>query len=188
MNKLTLYLIFITRIFTNTYGETSIKHTSEHFYFKDGTVISGNILWAKGYHPDARGLILTSKNKLYFHHYPYVKRLSCAPPTSYPYYPGKNPPLIHNNTVRCAPSRISFFNFTSYSLSEIRKKVAYSKIPKMDKLNAIRMIDYASQGNRPKYIEPSFEKTKAWQRNVRIYGNFYFKKGLAVWGKDLVNP
>ena len=131
MNKITLSLIFITQFLSNIYAES--------FSFKDGTLIKGNIFLAKGFEPDARGVILTVDNKLYLHHYPYLRNRSCAPPNFYPYYSGSNPTLPLSNhsitfrgystTVKCTPSRISFFNFETFTLINIKEKITYSNIP-----------------------------------------------------------
>lgn len=184
MNKLTLCLIFITHIFNDIYAES--------FSFRDKTTVSGKIFWDRGLYPNAAGIILAVDEKLYFHHYPYVKGLSCAPPTYLPYYSGPNPVLPlgritdYSIAPRCTPSRISFYNFENHTLDKIKKKIAYSRIPAPDKLKTIKMIDHAMTRSKPDYMEPSSEKTRKWQRHVNIYGNWFFKKEMAVWGKDLV--
>ena len=186
MNKSTLCLIFITHIFNNVYAES--------FSFRDKTTVDGKIYWDRGMYPNIKGVILEVDKKLYFHHYPYVKGLSCAPPTSLPYYAGSNPLLPlgpitgYSIAPRCAPSRISFFNFETRTLNKIKKKITYSNVPTLDKLEAFRAIDHAINYTRPDYMEPSFEKTRRWERHVKIYGNWFFKKEMAIWGKDLVRP
>ena len=189
MKRITLYLICITPFFSNISAET--------FHFRDGTVVEGEIFWGKDYEPNQKGVILSVNKKLYLHHYPYVKESSCAPPMYYPYYAGKNPPLplldrarknsLHgySTTIKCTPSRLSFFNFESFTLSDIRKEILYSKMSIMNKANTIKMIDYVMNNNKPNYMTPSFEKTRTWKSHVRIYGNWHFTKGTAIWGESL---
>ena len=184
MNKLTLCLIFITHIFSNVYAES--------FSFRDKTTVNGKIFWDRGLYPNAAGIILTVNGKLYFHHYPYVEDLSCAPPTSFVHYSGPNPRLPlgsitdYSIAPRCTPSRISFYNFENHTLDKIKKRVTYSRIPALNKLETIKMINHAMVYGKPEYMKPSSEKTRKWQRHVNIYGNWFFKKEMAVWGKDLV--
>jgi hypothetical protein len=174
MNKLTLCLIFITLVFSNIYGEI--------YYFKDGTVVEGKIFMAKGFEPNAKGVILTVNNKIYIHHYPYKRGASCAPPIYYPYKSDPNPYGIS----QCTPTRISFFNFETFSLMDVKEKIAYSRIPYAKKLEAVKMINYAGANDKPKYMTPSSLKTRKWESNVRIWGHFYIEKGVAVWGKGLI--
>ena len=190
MKKIALYLICITPFFS--------KISAETFHFKDGTTVEGEIFWRKNYEPDSKGIILSVNKKLYFHHYPYVKGSSCAPPIYYPYYAGKNPLLplsdrVHKNsfhgystTVKCSPSRLSFFNFETYTLNDIKEKVTRSKMTVTDKVNTIKMINHAMNHDKPNYMISSSGKTRKWERHMRIYGNWHFTKGTAIWGKDLV--
>jgi hypothetical protein len=175
MNKTTLCLIFITQFFGNIYGEI--------FHFKDGTTVEGEIFTAKGFEADSKGVILTVNNKIYIHHYPYKKGSSgCAPPMYYPYFSGMNP----HGISRCVPTRISFFNFETFSLMDVKDSIARSKIPYSKKLEAVKMINYVGVSERPEYMKPSLKRTKKWEANVKIWGNYYIDRNLAVWGKDLI--
>jgi hypothetical protein len=187
MNKTTLSLIFITQFFSNIYAES--------FNFRDGTVVKGDIFLKKGFEPDAKGIILTTNNKLYLHHYPYVEGRSCAPPVFYPYYSGSNPTLPlgdnsitfrgYSTTVKCTPSRISFFNFETFTLVGIKEKITYSNIPVVKKVEAIKMINYAMSNSKPNYMKPSRAKTDKWNRHVKIYANWHIKNGNVAWGENL---
>jgi hypothetical protein len=190
MKKTALYLICITPILCNVSAET--------FDFRDGSTVKGEIYWEKGYEPNSKGIILSVNKKLYFHHYPYVKGSSCSPPIGFPYYAGRNPllPLGHvhrsnfrgySTTVTCVPSRISFFNFPTYTLNGIKERVANSRMSIASKLETIKMINHAMSHDKPKYMIPSAQKTRKWQSHMRTYGNWHFKKGTAVWGRDLAD-
>tara|TARA_B100000959_G_C14982523_1_gene624154 strand:- start:1052 stop:1621 length:570 start_codon:yes stop_codon:yes gene_type:complete len=174
MNKLTLYLILITLVYGNIYGEI--------FHFKDGTVIDGKIFEAKGFEANAKGVILTIDGKVYIHHYPYKKGLSCAPPIYYPYIKDPNPYGIS----KCTPTRISFFNFETYSLMDVKERITRSRIPYAKKLESVRMINYVGINDKPKYMTPSREKTRRWESNVKIWSGSRIKQGMAVWGEDLI--
>jgi hypothetical protein len=145
-------------------------------------VVEGEIFVGKGFEPDAKGVILTVNNKVYIHHYPYKRGASCAPPIYYPYKSGLNPYGIS----QCTPTRISFFNFETFSLIDVKESIARSRIPHAKKLEAVRMINHVGVSNKPKYMIPSSLKTRKWESNVRIWGNFHIKKGVAVWGKGLI--
>ena len=174
MKKIALLLVTITQVFTT--------FPAENVGFLDGTFLNADIYRAKGFEPDKNGVILTVNRKIYVHHFPRTGK-NLAP--SYFYTHSPNP----YDMARCTPSRLSFFNFQSYTLVEMRENIVKMNIPLEKKVEAVKAIDLAMFGNLPeKLTKPSLTGKLAvdmWQSACERRFVYYFKKGIAVWGKDL---
>jgi hypothetical protein len=174
MKNLALLLLTVTPFFTT--------FSSENVAFLDGTFLDADIYRAKGFEPDKNGVILTVNKKIYIHHFPRTGK-NLAP--SYFYMHSPNP----YNMAKCIPSRLSFFNFQSYTLVEMREDIIKMSIPLKKKVEAIKAIDLAMMGNFTAKITKASTTSKyavnMWQTSCEIKFAYFFEKGIAVWGKDL---
>jgi hypothetical protein len=171
MKKTALLLVTITQVFTT--------FPAENVFFNDGTGLEAAIFQGKGFEPDKNGVILTVNRKIYFHHYPLTKRSLGVP---FLYYDGPNP----YGMPSCTPSRISFFHFQSFSLLDMKRDIIRMNIPHKKKVEAVRAINIAMMGNPPNRMRYSDAKTvNRWQRWVETFQANSFRRGVAIWGKDL---
>ena len=172
MKKIALLLVTITQVFTT--------FPAENVAFLDGTFLNADIYRAKGFEPDKKGVILTVNKKIYIHHFPRTGK-NLAP--SYYYMHSPNP----YNMAKCTPSRLSFFNFQSYTLVEMREDIIKMSIPLKKKVEAVKAIDLAMMGNFPAKLtkHTSEHAVEMWQTSCKIQFAYQFKRGIAVWGKDL---
>ena len=174
MRKIAIALVTITQVFTT--------FPAENVAFLDGTFLKADMYRAKGFEPNGKGVILTVNKKIYVHHFPRTGK-NLAP--SYFYMHSPNP----YNMAKCTPSRLSFFNFQSYTLVEMREDIIKMKIPLKKKVEAVKAIDSAMMGNFPaKLTKPSSTSQYAvnmWQTSCERMFAYEFKKGIAVWGKKL---
>jgi hypothetical protein len=174
MRKIALLLVTITQVFTT--------FPAENVAFRDQTFLNADIYRAKGFEPDKNGVILTVDKKIYIHHFPRTGR-NLAP--TYFYMSSPNP----YGMAKCIPSRLSFFNFQSYTLVKMREDIIKMDIPLKKKVEAVKAIDLAMMGNLPaKLTKPALTSRFAvsrWQESCEIRFAYGFKKGIAVWGKDL---
>ena len=122
MRKIALLLVTITPFFTT--------FSAEKISFRDGTFLEASTYASKGFEPDKDGVILTVDNKIYIHHYPCTDG-SLSVPTFY--YHGPNPYAMPT----CTPSRISFYHFETFTLSEMRTKISRMHIPYKKKVEAV---------------------------------------------------
>ena len=174
MKKIAILLVTITQVFTT--------FPAENVAFLDGTFLKADMYRVKGFEPNGKGVILTVNKKIYIHHFPRTGK-NLAP--SYFYMHSPNP----YNMAKCTPSRLSFFNFQSYTLVEMRGDIIKMNIPLKKKVEAVKAIDSAMMGNFPaKLTKPSLTSKYAvnmWQTSCEIRFAYFFEKGIAVWGKDL---
>jgi len=175
MKLATLLLVTITQIFN--------VFSAENVTFRDGTSLNASMFKGKGFEPDKNGVILTVDNKIYVHHFPRTGR-NLAPSKYY---------LAHcpnpYNMPNCVPTRLSFFNFESFTLLKMRENIIKMPIPYNKKLEAVRAIDVAMTNNPPKLLTAEYLTTnrviRKWENTCLIRFAYAFEKGVAVWGKDL---
>lgn len=172
MKTTALILVTITPFFTT--------FSSENVSFRDGTSLAVGIFNKEGFEPDKNGVILTVKNKIYLHHYPCTDRSLSVPDY---YYDGPNPYGISS----CCPTRVSFFHFETFTLSNMRSSISRMNIPAKKKAEAIKGIDRAMSLTPPKAMTDhvNVKSTKMWQRSCEGRVARRFEIGQVVWGKDL---